>query len=260
MKFYSLRNLLTLVAFFIGSAAFSQGELKFKELFWDFGNVEEGKNASYDFICANIGKDPVTIQAASPSCGCTVSEFTRTPILPTKNGKVTATYNTVGRPGSFNKTVQVISNGNQGSITLTIRGNVVPKSQMPAVSKEQLAKSPTLDVDKKSFMLGQLEKGKPVSSEIKVKNTGKSELKISSVGSYCQCVTYRIGKSHLAPGDSTTMELTYKPQTAGNAGEWVSVYSNDLRNPKVGVLLQATVVESLTKESEVKEEKAKAPF
>jgi hypothetical protein len=255
-----MKKIISLLALLYFSTAFAQGELKFKEVVWDFGNVEEGRIAAHDFVCTNAGKDPLVIQSASPSCGCTVSEYTRTPILPAKTGKVTASYNTIGRPGAFNKTITVIANGNQPSIVLTIRGTVIPKSQMPALTKEQMEKTPLLVIDKKEHTVGQIEKGKSVSMELKVKNTGRTELRISSVGSYCQCVNYKITKTPLAPGDSTTMELIYKPNQVGTANEWVSIYSNDVRNPKVGVLLQATVVESLTQQSEVKEEKPKSPF
>jgi hypothetical protein len=47
--------------------------------------------------------------------------------MPGKTGKVTASYNSAGRPGNFNKTITVVNNGEVSQIILTILGSVVPK-------------------------------------------------------------------------------------------------------------------------------------
>jgi hypothetical protein len=47
--------------------------------------------------------------------------------MPGKTGKVTASYNSAGRPGNFNKTVTVINNGEVSQIVLAIQGSVAAK-------------------------------------------------------------------------------------------------------------------------------------
>jgi hypothetical protein len=47
--------------------------------------------------------------------------------MPGKTGKVTASYNSAGRPGNFNKTITVVNNGEVSQIILTIQGSVIPK-------------------------------------------------------------------------------------------------------------------------------------
>jgi hypothetical protein len=47
--------------------------------------------------------------------------------MPGKTGKVTASYNSAGRPGNFNKTVTVMNNGQVSQIILAIQGNVTSK-------------------------------------------------------------------------------------------------------------------------------------
>jgi hypothetical protein len=47
--------------------------------------------------------------------------------MPGKTGKVTASYNSAGRPGNFNKTVTVMNNGQISQIILAIQGNVTSK-------------------------------------------------------------------------------------------------------------------------------------
>jgi hypothetical protein len=47
--------------------------------------------------------------------------------MPGKTGKVTASYNSTGRPGNFNKSITVVNNGEVQQIQLFIQGTVQPK-------------------------------------------------------------------------------------------------------------------------------------
>lgn len=76
----------------------------------DFGTLKEGPVAEYTFVFKNVGKEPLIIQNASASCGCTTPEWPKEPILPNKKGKIVVRYNTQGRVGPFNKTVFITSN------------------------------------------------------------------------------------------------------------------------------------------------------
>lgn len=97
----------------------------------DFGDVQEGPTADYEFQFKNTGKEPIIIQRVQPSCGCTTPSYTKEPIGPGKTGTIKASYNTSGRPGQFTKTLTVVSNA--GTKVLTIKGNVekAPTSSVP---------------------------------------------------------------------------------------------------------------------------------
>lgn len=124
-----MKKFLGILAVVVGFAFQSnaQGAIKFKAEKHDFGKIVEGTQASYSFEFTNTGKTPVVISNVQPSCGCTTPEWTREPIMPGKTGKVTASYNSAGRPGNFNKTITVVNNGEVSQIILTILGSVVPK-------------------------------------------------------------------------------------------------------------------------------------
>jgi hypothetical protein len=62
-----------------------------------------------------------TVQA---SCGCTVTEYSKDPIAPGEKGFVKATYN-AAKTGSFQKTVTVNANTEEGVVQLIIKGEVV---------------------------------------------------------------------------------------------------------------------------------------
>lgn len=124
-----MKKFLGVLALILGFAFQSnaQGAIRFKAEKHDFGKIKEGTQASYAFEFTNTGKAPVVISNVQPSCGCTTPEWSREPIMPGKTGKVTALYNSAGRPGNFNKTITVVNNGEVSQIILTIQGAVVPK-------------------------------------------------------------------------------------------------------------------------------------
>src|SRR5690242_14041199 len=85
-------------------------QFKLKEETYDFGTIKEGPIAEHVFEFKNTGKEPLIIQNASASCGCTTPEWPKEPILPGKKGKLTVRYNTQGRVGPFNKDIYIQSN------------------------------------------------------------------------------------------------------------------------------------------------------
>lgn len=102
----------------------------------DFGTLKEGPQAEHVFEFTNVGKEPLIIQNATASCGCTTPEWPKEPILPGKNGKITVRYNTQGRVSPFNKEIfiqsnAVVPNGAERYV-LTIKGTVVANDAKPA--------------------------------------------------------------------------------------------------------------------------------
>lgn len=119
------------MALFVATFAFAKGKegkssAKFKEVVWDFGTIKNDRPASHDFEFVNDGTANLVILNATAECGCTRPEYPDKPIAPGKKGKVKVTYNPVGRPGSFEKTVTVKTNGDPKKIRLKIRGTVAP--------------------------------------------------------------------------------------------------------------------------------------
>ena len=100
--------------------------IKFTEQVWDFGTIRQDKPATHDFEFINDGDGNLVIVDATAECGCTKPEFSDKPIAPGKKSKVKVTYNPMGRPGSFEKTVTVRTNGTPKKVRLKIRGTVKP--------------------------------------------------------------------------------------------------------------------------------------
>ena len=70
-------------------------------------------------------KTPLVINQAIASCGCTVPEYTKTPIQPGEKGEIKVTYNGTGKfPGHFKKSITVRTNGAVEMTRLYIEGDM----------------------------------------------------------------------------------------------------------------------------------------
>ena len=123
-------SLVLLCAVLFSGVAFAQQKpaMEFKKTEHNFGTIKEEIGAvTTQFEFTNKGNSPLIIQRVSASCGCTTPSYSREPILPGKQGTISAQYSTVRRPGTFNKTIRVYTNVPDTVYVLTIKGNVTPK-------------------------------------------------------------------------------------------------------------------------------------
>lgn len=76
------------------------------------------------FKYKNTGDKPVTIKSVRPSCGCTTAAPPTKPIAPGESGEIMATFHIGDRTGAQIKTIQVLTDANDTSTTLTLRATV----------------------------------------------------------------------------------------------------------------------------------------
>ena len=106
----------------------SGAEITFKETSHDFGNIPFKGNGSYEFVFVNTGTEPLILTQPKSSCGCTVPEWPKQPILPGESNVIKVTYKNTDRPGAFNKYVTVFSNAAiNKEVKLHIKGTVQPE-------------------------------------------------------------------------------------------------------------------------------------
>ncbi len=98
--------------------------ITWKEDSYTFGDIEKGKPVSHEFTFKNTTKQTILITNVKAQCGCTATNYTKTPIKPGETGVVAATYN-AANPGAFSKTVTVTTNDSDVNKILTIKGKVI---------------------------------------------------------------------------------------------------------------------------------------
>ena len=108
----------------VATTASAQAEIKFDKLTHNFGTFNEADPSQKAvFTFTNVGDQPLVINQAVASCGCTVPNYTKQPIAPGQKGQISITYDGKGRfPGHFKKTVTVRTNGKVELTRLYVEG------------------------------------------------------------------------------------------------------------------------------------------
>ena len=118
-------------------------EITFKETNHDFGTIPFKGNGSYEFEFVNSGNEPLILSQPKSSCGCTVPEWPKEPILPGQTNVIKVTYKNTDRPGNFNKYVTVFSNALVNKeVKLHIKGTVEAQPTDAAPLKMESIGSP----------------------------------------------------------------------------------------------------------------------
>lgn len=120
----------SIAIFSLSTAVFAQKKAadvaQFKSETIDLGKIQQGTPTTAAFSVANIGTEPLIIEQANPTCGCTISDYTKEPIANGKAGTIKATYNAANL-GAFEKHLTVKFAGVDEVKSITIKGEVLSK-------------------------------------------------------------------------------------------------------------------------------------
>ena len=119
----------------------ADGIAKLNVTTYDFGKVKQNVPPTATIVVTNIGTEPLIIEQATPSCGCTVSDYTKAPIAPGKTGTISATYNAAA-VGPIDKTLTVKFAGADDVKFVKLTGEVLTPAAFDALktSKESAKK------------------------------------------------------------------------------------------------------------------------
>ena len=132
--------ILLLTLFCIASTAFSQSSsndsarmryalAKFDRFSHDFGEIQRGEEATAVFSLVNQGLAPLVVENITASCGCTVAEWDKEPLMPQDTMQIKVSYNS-NIVGAIKRSVVVKTNDIKRTRTLlTITGNVVKEEE-----------------------------------------------------------------------------------------------------------------------------------
>ncbi len=123
----------------LGMTAFAQDKVadvaKFDSETINFGKIKQGVPQKGTFTVTNIGKTPLIIEQANPTCGCTISDYTKEPIAPGKTGVINATYNAAAM-GHFEKHLTVKFAGINEMKSITFTGDVLAAEEYDKMKME----------------------------------------------------------------------------------------------------------------------------
>ena len=160
--------LLSAMALAFASVMFAQKTVadvaKFETETINQGTLKQNDPKEVKFVVTNISKEPLIIEQANPTCGCTMGDYTKAPIAPGATGFITAKFN-AANVGHFDKHLTVKFAGIDEMKSITISGDVLSpeeydkwvveneakkKAETPAVKPVKNSKSskPTTAVTK----------------------------------------------------------------------------------------------------------------
>lgn len=135
MKNYVTWSLLFLLAACSTPVTRNDAGIRFNEQEHDFGSLAYKKAVEYQFEFTNPGETALVISDVKTSCGCTVAQWTKTPVKPGKSGMINIRYD-AEFPGIFHKEIYVHYNGPDSPVVLKIKGEVQYPDDQQAETNE----------------------------------------------------------------------------------------------------------------------------
>ncbi|MBO9595851.1 MAG: DUF1573 domain-containing protein [Niabella sp.] len=99
--------------------------------FRDLKKIKRGDSAVMKFSFVNTGNKPLLISGVEASCGCTVPEWPKEPVMPGKKGAIKAVFHTEVQPAATHMK-QIFVNANTKPHTghiLTFKAEVTENNQ-----------------------------------------------------------------------------------------------------------------------------------
>jgi hypothetical protein len=248
-----MKNLFIFFSFVLfGAAAYAQPKIQLLTTEHDFGTIkQEAGKQSYNFVVTNTGDVALVIENVVPSCGCTTPEWTKSPIPPNGQGKITAIYDPTNYPGPFSKTLQVHSNAKPEVVVLVIKGEVIPREK----TVEELFTWPigAVRFESNHMAFTNIKKTEKKIRVMPIINTANEPMKIEFEG-LPEHLALKVNPETLKPGQKGLVEGTYdatKNPGWGNVSDMIRVKLNGVVQANGYYYVSANLVEdfsSLTKE------------
>ena len=143
----------------------------------DLGKIPQGIPAVSTFIVTNIGKTDLIIESANPTCGCTVGDYTKSPIKPGQTGTITATFNAAG-VGPIDKHMNVKFAGAEDTKSIGFKGEVLTTEEYAKYKATLPAGSSTVKTTTTV-----VSPNKTVVTNVKSKKGKKTKIKTTTVAS-----------------------------------------------------------------------------
>jgi cytochrome c len=218
-----------------GVATASTSTLTATPLSTSFGSVPIGTTNSQTVQLMNTGTESITISSVDVSGNRFASSGVATP-LALDGGKTTNVKLTYAPTvtGDATGTVTIASNATNKSLAMTVSGTGVTATRAIAATPLSLS-------------FGNENVGNSNTLPVELKNTGNSSVTLSGITISGTGITTTGGVSGttLTPGQSTTVNVTFAPKTAGSISGSVKVASNATNSPAT-VAMSGTGVSATT--------------
>jgi hypothetical protein len=130
-----LISLFSFIAFF-ALAASSQPVMTFEKPEVDYGTIPQYSDPVRKIKFKNTGTAPLIIKEAASSCGCTIPQYQREPVMPGGVGEIEIRYET-HRLGQAQKSITFKTNEPTEQRILVVKVNVVDKEEARGLGQKK---------------------------------------------------------------------------------------------------------------------------
>jgi hypothetical protein len=257
-----MRLKILLLFLMYSSLAFCQVSkpLQFSEEIFDFGMIiEQAGPVLHEFSFINNSSRPIKIVNVQASCGCTTPDWSKEPVEPGKSGFIQASFNPVGRPGYFNKSLTVTTDFDPNPLTLQIKGQVAVEGEVEKLQFQ--ASNGNLRLKSGSFNMGKVFiKDEFTVRDFQVMNGGTRSLTFSGKYLSPAYIKVDVNPKTLQPGEKGNIKVSYNGNMKGKYGfqaDNVEIFTDDDLNSTKSFSVYATLEDEFPKLSAA--ELAKAP-
>ena len=133
----------------------SDATMVFDQETFEYGTILQGEVVKNVFEFENTGTEALVIMNAKGSCGCTVPEWPKDPILPGETGQLLVQFDSKGKMGKQSKRVTLTTNGQRSVVYLTIKGEILDPAKQEELAASSILNAPIKNdrVDVNSFKL-----------------------------------------------------------------------------------------------------------
>lgn len=182
---------------------FTPSTIEIDTVRYDSGPVE------VTFSFQNVSGKPVTLLDVRPQCGCTVPVYSRSAVGPGKKGTVKVTFDPSQTYGEQKRYLTVVStNGDYRKLnTIQVHG-YVRRDQTPSEIRFPFHLGAGIRTELETVGLRRRTAGEVVRRSIVLYNDSQAPVTLSWKSS--RRVKGKLGRKTLAPGERTTLEVSYK--------------------------------------------------
>ena len=215
------RVLLTIASVVLSASLFAQtghtNALEFESVVHNFGKIAvDAGPQKCNFKYKNVSDKPVVINNVISSCGCSVAEWQKAPIMPGANGVIEVTYLNDQGPYPFDKTFTVYVSSSEKPIMLRITGIVFEKGK----SLEELFPAKYGPLAMKTYIQngGQIEQGLQRSESENIINLSDKKVRIS-FANVTPGLKISVKPATLEPEESAIISYTIDTKAATHWGK-----------------------------------------
>ncbi len=227
----------------------SSQNLSFPELTFDFGTIDEdGGVVEHTFAFKNVGTDPVVILMANSSCGCTIADYTREPIVAGGESTISVDFDPMGQPGTITKSIEIITAPENRRYILSIKAKVTPRKRtMEEIYPIDMGGGLRISVNFVPLsLIGQGERRESVVSYI---NTSKRRIQVAFVANRKSGVADIPSKFTIEAGGSGSFAVAYDlDRWAGRYGVLSDNYSVEVdgKRSKFNFMMKGNAIDNFS--------------